>query len=151
MNSMKNFLIALGNRRVFSLIGLFSLLIALPLTVSVSMEQQTTQQEAAELNQSGNQFSVKGKVFIDSNKNSSQETNELGYANASVTLTYADGSEPVIVTSDSEGNYVLSGDKKGSVIVSVVMPRGFIATNQESITLLTPSDIEIHFGITPIR
>jgi protocatechuate 3,4-dioxygenase beta subunit len=87
-------------------------------------------------------FPLTGTVYVDANQNGVQDTGEVGYSGATVTLNTGQ-----TMTTDSNGNYTFQNVEAGSYVETLTVPSGYIATTTNPVNVLLAANTTENFGI----
>src|SRR6266699_3311941 len=87
-------------------------------------------------------YSITGSVYNDDNQNGAQDTGELGYNGATVTLNTGQ-----TATTDSNGNYTFSNLPAGTYTETLTVPNGYSATTTNPATETISANTTQNFGI----
>ena len=90
-------------------------------------------------------YIISGTTFVDTNQNGVQDSGELGYSGATITLNTGQ-----TTTTDSNGNYSFTGLLAGTYTEALTDPSGFSDTTTNPVIVPLSSDTTVNFGIAPI-
>lgn len=89
---------------------------------------------------------ISGTVFIDTNRNGTQDSGESTYQGATVRLTGVVSSN---TTTNNSGAYTFNTLSYGNYSVAVTVPSGYVSTTTSPVSLALSSNQTVNFGIAP--
>ncbi len=89
-------------------------------------------------------YTVDGTVYVDTNKNGVQDTDEAGYADAVVMISTNPETAGI---SDENGRFILTGINQGVYTVTLSAPNGYTITTSNPIEAVVTANTTINFGI----
>ncbi len=90
-------------------------------------------------------YNLVGTVYVDANQNGVQDTGELGYGDATVSLNTGQ-----TATTEANGNYSFSSLPTASYTETLTVPNGYTATTTNPVTVPLTADTTVNFGIAPV-
>jgi protocatechuate 3,4-dioxygenase beta subunit len=91
-------------------------------------------------------YTLDGAVYIDTNQNGFQDTDETGYSGATITLSTGQSIE-----TDGNGSYSFTGLIGGTYTESLSVPSGYSATTTNPVDVAMSADTTQNFGIAMIN
>lgn len=88
--------------------------------------------------------SISGTIFVDTNRNGTQDGGETGYQGATVNLT---GAGVDSTSSLSNGSYIFSNRSWGTYALNLVAPSGYDVTTPNPVNVNLNSNTVVNFGI----
>ncbi len=90
---------------------------------------------------------VKGKVYIDTNRNGKLDSGESGYSHPSLSLLYNNSTTPISISGDVNGLYNYGNVNYSFYKLSLSVPSGYVATSRSTAVVNVGKETVINFGI----